>query len=188
MTSSQRVLQVLGTRLGKVSVKEIQEAACLTKDQAYSAVAVLVRRGYAQRRGEGHVKATAEGLKFLQRGEQVHHGPKGPQVLEQDGTSLRSRLWRAIRLLHKATVREVLELAERGDEGNAASNAKDYLNILVRSGHLTRMSRPGTPEPPATTPPSRYCLLRDSGPLAPQWNKRQRRVFDPNTRETFDVA
>lgn len=187
MNTSQAVLKALGSRLGKVPAATLAAETSLSLDRIYSALAVLIRLGFAQKCGEGHAKATAEGLRLLEAGKGIHHGPKGPRALEQDGTSLRSRLWRALRLLHKASVRDLLELAERGTEGNAAMNAKDYLNALVRSGHLSRV-RKGVPEPPATTPPTRYCLVRDTGPMPPQWNKRQRRIYDPNTQESFDVA
>ncbi|WLT30756.1 hypothetical protein [Geothrix sp. PMB-07] len=188
MNASQTVLTAMAAHLGKVSARDLAQETGLGLDNVYSAFAVLTKHGYIQKRGEGFAKLTATGLKLLQAGKTIQSGPKGPRPMEQDGTSLRSRLWRALRLLHKATIKDLLELAERGDEGNASMNAKDYLNALVRSGHLARMTRPGQPDRQAITPPSRYCMVRDTGPLPPQWNKRQKRIFDPNTEESFDVA
>lgn len=187
-TSSQRVLQVLGTRLGVIKTTEIASATGLSCDQVHSGVGTLVRRGYAQRRGEGRVKATAAGLSFLEAGKEINSGPKGPRIVETEGSSLRSRLWRALRLTGKATIAELLELAGRGSERDAEGNAKEYLNALVKSGHVMRMSRRAEPEWPATTGATRYSLVLNTGPKPPQLNRRKKRVFDPNTGETFDVA
>jgi len=187
-TSSQRVLQVLGTRLGVIGAVEIARVTGLTCDQVHSGVGTLVRRGYAQRRGEGRVKATAAGLSFLSAGQEINSGPKGPRLMETEGSNLRGRLWRALRLVQKAAISELLELAARGSEGNAARNAKDYLNALVRSGHLTRLNRRVPAEYPVTIGATRYCLALNTGPLAPQYNRRQKRVFDPNTGKAYDVA
>jgi DNA-binding MarR family transcriptional regulator len=185
------VLAFLGTRLGAVHVREIRKSIDLTEDQVQSALKTLVRRGYVKRLGqigEGRVKATTEGLAFLEAGKAITSGPKGPRVLADDNSSLRSRIWRALRLLHKGTVTEILELAARGCEGNAQSSAKDYLNALVRSGHCMRLSRPGEKtEWPNTVAPTRYCLCLDNGPQAPQWNKRQKRIYDPNIKKVFHV-
>ncbi|HWQ09139.1 MAG TPA: hypothetical protein VN436_08530, partial [Holophaga sp.] len=101
-TSSQRVLQILGTRLGVVGTIEIARATGLTCDQVHSGVGTLIRRGYAQRRGEGHVKATSAGLSFLAAGKEINSGPRGPRITETEDSNLRSRLWRALRLAQKA--------------------------------------------------------------------------------------
>ena len=110
-----------------------------------------MRRGYAERRGDLRVKATAEGLAFLAGGMAITSGPNGPRVMETDATSLRTRLWKAIRLAQKASVSDLLELAARGHEGNAALNAKEYLRALEKSGHLMRLSRRAPSEWPVTT-------------------------------------
>ena len=185
---SQRVLSVLGQRIGIFRVRELREATELSDDQVQGALRTLTQRGYAERRGEGCVKATAEGLRFLAAAKTIKSGPKGPRIMETEGTSLRSRLWRAINIVKKATVAELLELACRGTEANAEDNAKTYFNVLCRSGHLMRMNRRGPTEHPITIGATRYCLVLNTGPLAPQWNRRQKRVFDPNTGQVFDVA
>jgi len=184
-TTSQQVLAVLAQRIGVFQNDEIEEATNLDHEQVKSAIRTLVRRGYAERRGDLRVKATMEGLAFLEAGKAITSGPNGPRVLEMDGTSLRTRIWKAIRLAQKASVSELLELAARGSETNAALNAKEYLRALEKSGHLMRLSRRAPSEWPVTTGESRYCLVLNTGPLAPQFNRRQMRVFDPNTGETF---
>lgn len=186
-TTSQQVLAVLGQCLGVVRNQEIEEATSLDHEQVKSAIRTLVRRGYAERRGELRVKATTEGLAFLEAGNEITSGPNGPRVMETEGTSLRSRIWRAIRLAQKASVSELLELAARGPETNAALNAKEYLRALEKSGHLMRLSRRAPSEWPVTTGESRYVIVLNTGPQAPQFNRRQKRVFDPNTGETFQL-
>ncbi len=188
MSISQRLLAALGTRLGRMHVRELQKATGLSEDQVQDGLQTLVRRGFVKRLGEGNVKATPDGLEWLSQGRAIKPGPQGPHVAETKGTSLRCRLWRAIRLIKKGTVAELLELAERGTEGNAEANAKEYLNALVRSGHLLRLSRKGERQRPNGTSPTRYGLAADSGPLPPQYNRHQKRVFDPNTGRSIDVA
>jgi len=188
MTTSQQVLAALGQRLGVFQNEEIEEATNLDHEQVKTAIRTLVRRGYAERRGDLRVKATAEGLAFLAGGMAITSGPNGPRVMETDATSLRTRLWKAIRLAQKASVSDLLELAARGHEGNAALNAKEYLRALEKSGHLMRLSRRAPSEWPVTTGESRYCLALNTGPLAPQFNRRQKRVFDPNTGKSYDLS
>jgi DNA-binding transcriptional ArsR family regulator len=186
-TVSQRILSLLAQRIGTFLVGEIREALQLSRDQVRHALKTLERRGYAERRGDC-VKATTGGLAFLVAGKEITSGPKGPHVLGIEGTSLRGRLWKALRLAQKASISDLLELAARRSESQAALNAKEYLNALVRSGHLIRLSRRAPSEWPVTTGESRYCLVLYTGPQAPQYNHRQKRVFDPNTGETFDLS
>jgi len=188
ITTSQQVLKILGKRLGTVHVDEIKEATHLSGEQIQGALKTLMRRGFVERRGLGQIKATATGLAFLEVEHEIKPGPTGPRVTENEGTNLRIRLWRALRLAQKATIPELLELAARGSEVNAEVNAKDYLNALVRSGHLIRMSRRAPAEWPTTTGASRYSLILNTGPQAPQYYRRKKRVFDPNTGETFELA
>jgi predicted transcriptional regulator len=187
ITTSQQVLAVLSQRIGIFENQEIEEATNLDHEQVKTAIRTLVRRGFAERRGDLRVKATMAGLVFLEGGKKITSGPKGPRAMDNDGTSLRSRLWKAIRLAQKASASDLLELAARGSEGNAAQNAKEYMRALEKSGHLMRLSRRAPSEWPVTTGESRYCLVLNTGPLAPQFNRRQMRVFDPNTGKTYDL-
>lgn len=191
VSTSQQVLTALAGRLGQMLVAEICEATGLDEEQVQTAIKNLSKRGYVTRlgrRGAGRVKATAQGIAFIKDGGVISSGRRGPRLELDDRSSLRSRLWRALRLIQKGTIAELLELAARGEEGNAHLNAKDYLNALVKTGHVVRMARRGQAEPPAGTTPTRYSLWMDNGPLAPVWNKRQKRVYDPNIRTTFDVV
>ncbi|MBI3130505.1 MAG: hypothetical protein HYZ13_04030 [Acidobacteria bacterium] len=186
--SSQMVLEALNKRLGLFRSQELREMTGLSKDQVHSAISTLVRRGHAERMGEGRVFATKEGLLFLEAGKTITSGPNKPRVIESEGTSLRFRLWKAIRMAQKASVSELLELAARGSEQNARQNARQYLHALVKSGHILLLTRRAASEWPVTTGESRYCLVLNTGPRAPQYNRRQKRIFDPNTGETFDLA
>jgi len=187
-TTSQQVLAALGQRIGVFHVHEIQKMTNLSGEQIQGALKTLVRRGFVERRGTGLIKATAEGWAFLSVENEIKPGPTAPRRSKGGSSNLRDRLWKALRLAQKATIPELLELAARGSEINAALNAKDYLNALVRSGHVIRLTRRAPPVWPATTGASRYCLILDTGPQAPTYNPHRKSVFDPNTGETFDVA
>jgi hypothetical protein len=187
-TTSQQVLDVLGRRIGTFQIREIHEITGLSKNRLQSALRTLTQNGYAERRGRGHIKATAAGLALLEGGEEIKFGPTGPRMAETERMSLRCRLWKALRLAQKGSISDFLELAARGSESDAFGNAKEYLNALVRSGHVMRLTRNVPLEWPATKGESRYCLMLNTGPQAPQYNRRRKRVFDPNTGETHELA
>ena len=141
-----------------------------------------MERKLARRCWKGVYAITPEGLRHIEAGKTITSGPKGPRTSASPfaPSTLRSRLWRALRLKRVASVDELLVLAAKGTEGNAREDAQRYLNALAKAGILDpAYTRSG---------PQRWLLLRDTGPQAPQWNKRQRRVFDPNTGATHDLA
>ena len=176
-----RVLRALvpdPTRLGKVTSRDIRLATGLCKDQVCGAMPGLLARGLVRRCRVGVYAITPAGLRHLEGNKTTTFGPKGPRPIFAP-SSFRARLWRALRLKRVATVDELLVLAAKGTEGNAREDANKYLRALARAGILDpAYTRSG---------PQRWLLLRDTGPRAPQWNKRQKRVFDPNTETTYDL-
>lgn len=182
-STATKLLELLGSRLGRFSHSELMEATGFTAIQVTDGLKTLKRRGFAHLLWRGCHKVTPEGLHHLETGKGITSGPNGPRTMsDETGGNFRSRLWRALRLSKKGSVPELLVLATRGSEGNAEDNAKTYLEALTRAGILIRMSMKGV------NGRTRYLLIRDTGPLAPQWNKRQKRIFDPNTGETLDVT
>ena len=111
----------------------------------------------------------------------ITSGPKGPRVLDLPHTSIRTRVWRALRLCHKGSVRELLVLASQGHEIEPG-HIGNYLAALTKAGYLTRLSQKGEHQQ------IRYLLIRDTGPKAPQWNKRQKRILDANTEDIYELA
>jgi hypothetical protein len=81
-------------------------------------------------------------------------------------------------MLKKATLPEILEIADAGDQTQAGSNLRRYFGLLARAGIVTQLARrePGA----ALTSPgfARWSLLRDLGPKAPI--ARHGGLYDPN--------
>ena len=95
---------------------------------------------------------------------------------------MRDKLWRAMRIKSKATIGELLELADE-DAVAAMSNAQRYCLALQRAGFLRRLRRaPGTR--PTSNGHVRYQLVREqrhqSARTARQWQRLR-----PEHRETF---
>ncbi|WP_257311190.1 hypothetical protein [Geothrix fuzhouensis] len=169
-------------RLGdRVSLRDLAARLELTPTQVRFTLYALMERGLVRHCWKGVYAITPEGLKHLASGKVITSGPKGPHGPSPFAPStLRTRLWRALRLKRVASVDELLVLAAKGTEGNAREDARRYLNALAHVGILDpAYTRSG---------PQRWLLLRDTGPQAPQWNKRQKRVFDPNQGVSYDLA
>lgn len=183
--TADRVLQALAPdaqRLGdRVSLRDLAANLDLSTQQVRFTLYALMDRGLVRRCWKGVYALSPEGEAHLAAGKTITSGPKGPRVPTPFSPStLRTRLWRALRLKRVASVDELLVLAAKGTEGNAREDARRYLNALAKAGILDpAYTRSG---------PQRWLLLRDTGPLAPQWNKRQKRVFDPNDGGTHDLA
>lgn len=177
-----RALQPTPERLGdRVSLRDLAEGLGQTVQQVRFTLYGLMDRGLVRRCWKGVYALTPAGLEHLAEGKGITRGPKGPRIPTPFSPStLRSRLWRALRLKRVASVDELLVLAAKGTEGNAREDARRYLNALAHAGIL---------DPAYTrTGPQRWLLLRDTGPQAPQWNKRQKRIFDPNTSSSYDLT
>lgn len=177
-----RALEPTPDRLGdRVSLRELAHSLGQTTQQVRFTLYALMDRGLVRRCWKGVYALTSAGMDHLAAGKSITSGPKGPRIPTPFSPStLRSRLWRALRLKRVASVDELLVLAAKGTEGNAREDSRRYLNALARAGILDpAYTRSG---------PQRWLLLRDTGPHAPQWNKRQKRIFDPNDGATYDLA
>ncbi|MGE4527983.1 MAG: hypothetical protein AB7D00_06410 [Rhodospirillaceae bacterium] len=172
-----------------LTVAELVAASGLDNRVVVKAAAQLIGRGLADRAEVGCFTLTAEGEAFRASGKEVTSGPKGPltqSYRRARRTTLRDRLWAALRVRRKASIPELLELASNG-EAAALSLAQKYTSALCRSGHLRELRRdPGTA--PTSNGFKRFALIRDTGPEAPLVRVRAREVYDPNTGETYPLG
>jgi hypothetical protein len=144
--------------------------ACLGRLMQRKLVARANKRtGFADRSEPLYV-ATKAGADCVRSGKLITSGPKGALagVRRRDGT-FRQRVWNAFRILKKATLPQLIEIArESGDGDGIESNTLKYMNALVRAGVAARL--PTRERGFALTSPGhvRFALIRDLGPLAPQ--------------------
>ncbi|GAP66296.1 hypothetical protein MBSD_n1600 [Mizugakiibacter sediminis] len=90
----------------------------------------------------------------------------------------RQRLWQAMRIMRQFTVRELMAACEVEERRTVQA----YLSLLRRAGFLRVVHADG-----ARHEPSRYHLIRDSGPHGPSVIHRGRTVWDLNTDKEYPL-
>ncbi len=181
LNPSTAILRAMAGRLGRIAFGALVEDTGLTRLQVRDGLTTLRGRGLAVMAWRGTWKLTPKGAEAAGKGLELKSGPAGPRPVSEVPHHFRSRLWRALRMMRKSTIHGLLVPASSPSDGNPYESAKKYLDALVKAGFVKRM-----PHKDGTR--TIYALVRDSGPLPPQWNKRQGRVYDANTQEVFDVA
>lgn len=127
---------------------------------------------------------TDAGRAFLAAGKRLTSGPRGKQPGKRlYADTLRERVWRAARIKRKFSLPELLEIAARGEDRDAESNAGKYLRALKRAGFLAELPTRARGLAPTSNGCKRYLLVRDTGPQAPRWLPHRGIVFDPNDEQ-----
>lgn len=126
----------------------------------------------------GLYELTDAGRSALSQGQEFASGPVRGSVRRPN--SLRTRAWRAMRIKRKFSVPELCGMLCDGTSADPEGNLEQYVLPLARAGYLADLPRmmDGTP---------RYLLVKDTGPLAPAWNKQRRCLTDPNTGEQITL-
>lgn len=177
-----RVLDACRHYLGRIPYRNLIQDTGLNRLQMRDAMKTLAARGLILRCWRGVIRLTPEGFQALVEEDfTIKSGPTGPRLAGLPQTSIRSRLWRALRVAKKGSLADLLILASQGEEVSKG-DAKKYMNALAAAGYLARL--PAKAENGAT----RYLLVRDTGRVAPQWHKKAKRIHDGNTGETYELA
>ena len=123
-------------------------------------------------------KLTKSGGVALAQGRSIKSGPVRGNVRRPD--SLRARAWRAMRIKRKFSVPELCGMLCDGTATDPEDNLEQYVLPLMQAGYLAALpcAADGTP---------RYLLVKDTGLLAPSWNKQRRCLSDPNTGEQITL-
>lgn len=101
---------------------------------------------------------------------------------------LRNRAWWLIRRRLTFTLMELLDVLATGDERDAPSNLRKYLQALARAGILS-MAEKLVPGPALTSPGAiKYRLEINCGRQAPVWRKSRQEVYDPNTGHIYSIG
>ena len=160
------------------------------ENQFHRAIARLIFRGFASRAERGCYMLTAEGLAFRASGKTLKNGPQGPMTNKtrrnKRQTNSRDLVWRALRILQRATVPQIQELAGDFHPTTIAT----YLYDLALAGYVRILSKRDKTSSTSKLSKgrSRFALIRDTGPDAPRFICDGTKVFDPNTNETADVV
>ena len=183
-----RALVPAAGHLGALTVTELRASTGLTSMQIREAADSLIARSMATRSSRGMLRITTTGLRKAASGTAITSGPNGPKQADERGT-FRNRVWRALRMLKRFTVGDIVRLASSGSEANPQDHAYKYVEALSRAGIISRL--PNRREKSTASLGCRghsiYVLLNDLGPMAPHWNKRLAQVSDPNHGEVFNA-
>lgn len=184
-----KLLQALERAGGTLTTSELAEATGIPRKQIAYDCTRLVARRFIERVATGRFRNTAAGSRLARAGGIVKCGPCRPHTGRRKAPpGLRTRAWRAMALLEKFSVPDLVELAAKGTEANAENNLQRYLRILERAGYVRRLRarEPGTK--PTSNGFLRYMRLKHTGPQAPVLSERKKTLYDPNTRETIKLG
>lgn len=93
---------------------------------------------------------------------------------------LRDGVWAALRIKRKATIPDLLEVADvEGDRDRQHHIVRQYLSWLARAGVVNPLPRLAKREGPGTGLRV-YLLVRDLGPQSPYFDRDKRVVVDRN--------
>lgn len=186
---TEKILGAIGAADDCVTVAEIAAATEVGRRQVARSCGLLLRRGLVARKRRGRYALTEAGRAALEAGAKLRSGPKGAhegRPSPRSGT-FRERLWRALRLLEKATVPELVTLAAKGDERDPVNSAQRFLRVLDRAGYVVPLKRRAPGTAPTSNGHKRWVLVKNTGPLAPVHRQSRKAVFDPNTGQTISI-
>lgn len=149
---------------------------------------ILRRRGLVERLDTGKYRLTASGEQARDEGLRLKSGPSGPHTgRAKRPAPFREAIWKVLRYGEVTTVPDMLSLIPENVHGrDPHSNAWRYLRHLVKAGYVLELAKrdPGTAM--TSNGFKRFRLLNDTGPVAPYWSGKEKRMIDRNIVEEDD--
>jgi DNA-binding transcriptional ArsR family regulator len=190
------VSEKLLTAVGKAAPHEcitearMAELTGLSDRQVENAALKLRKHGLLEKTGQGCHTLTDAGREACVAGAKLRSGPRawtGPKVHKD---SLRTRVWRAMRLRGKFSIPDLEMLVAEGGEKDIASNIRKYLKPLEKAGYIIRMPKREAGTALTSNGHVRWWLLpeKDTGPQAPVHRKVSGTVYDPNTETEVSIC
>jgi hypothetical protein len=192
-------VKTLACPRGCVKHDAIVKHTKLTGRQVATACTKLVEHQYMTREvyandtvKPGCYKLTELGKAALEEGIKLTSGPKGPtgkpKVISD---TVRDRAWRVLRMRRKTSAPELIGLLlDAGCDDATVTRTKNNLNKYLRylhlAGYLIEMRREA-PQSPTSNGAKRFLLTRNTGPLAPIPQPKQKKVFDQNEEKQYDA-
>lgn len=159
----------------------------LKPKQVENATYKLRKHGLITLTEPGCYRITSEGRQALaDEDTNLRSGPHGSSQKERiHKKSLRTRIWRAIRIRKKFSLPELEPLVCTGHERDMRNNAGKYLKALESAGYLIKMKKVEAGTAPTSNGFARWWLPDDknTGPIAPIWRPGKGVIFDPNIGE-----
>lgn len=182
-------IATIKSTLAKQFLGEFKRASVANACQTLVRRELLVQHVYTGMDGTpkkpGCFTLTVAGKAFLAEGRRIASGqPKSGTRVRVIAGGLRLKAWRAMRILQKFSIGDLLTHCVNGTEADATGNVGKYVRALTLAGYLTELRRaPGTSV--TSNGFKRWLLVRDSGPAAPVWNQAAKAVTDANTQTVY---
>ena len=185
--SAATLLQLLDENAECIKIAEIAERTGWPRGQVTRKVDTLRKRGFAERVKTGCYRLTDAGRRAKANATPINSGPAGPHTGRRRPApdSFRSRLWRAHRALRKASIPDLIAMADGETLRDPVSAARCYLKALEGAGYVMKLARRAPGTAPTSNGFHRWLLVKNTGPKAPTWNPDKRELYDPNTGESF---
>lgn len=164
---------------------EMRGLANLDNKQVTKGTLKLLLRGYVERAEAGCFQLTAQGLAAVTSGEVIKGGrykPDTARARKPLANTFRQRVWTAMRMSGTFTIGD-LELAARRDEKGAANVIGYYLRKLAAAGYVVELPVRKAGVHLTSNGFKRFRLLKDTGPIAPVYQEKRKRIFDHNSQE-----
>ncbi|NRA86438.1 MAG: hypothetical protein HRU28_03395 [Rhizobiales bacterium] len=175
-----------------LTIDELQALTDLSRKAISRAATNLIYRGCLERIEKGCYQLTTTGIKHKQSGHKLKSGMIKPRtgVYAPKRQAFRTRLWRAMQILQKFTINELLEIARDGSEKDPINNAQRYVKALTQAEYLILLKRREPSTKLTSNGFKRYSLIRNLGHLPPVLRKaaNQNEIYDRNSKEVFLCA
>lgn len=171
----QTIWTAIKAREGEFTIVDIVAATRLNRSTVYGYLRSLAAAEFLSHREAAVQSQPARWVLIRDNG---FHAPRlrrdGSPSLQGEATA---QMWRSMCALREFSFRDLIENAS---VVIAEATARDYCHHLLAAGYFRVVAKAN----PAQGKVARYRLIRESGPRPPQI-QRVKRVFDPNTGETF---
>ncbi len=191
--TSEQIMQTIGKHMLNecITNARLAELTSLQPKQIENSTGLLKQHGFIEVVEPGCYCITKAGITALESNVSMRSGPKNPhknaRILKD---TLRTRVWRAIRIRQNFSIPELVGLVANGSEKDAESNIGKYLRVLESAGYLIRMRKRlrGTAMTSNGFARWRLDLEKDTGPQAPVWRRGKDTVFDPNNGDEITLT
>jgi hypothetical protein len=174
------ILAALPTEGACMTVEQLEQATGLENVRITRLVTSLDRQGLIQKARWGCYRRTPAGDQALAAGK-VKSGPRSANGVPRRRGGFTDQIWEVLRMMRKATLPEILEIAGTGGIAYPESVAARYLRRLAVAG-VTAVCQNKLPGSAKNSPGfQQHVLVHDLGVKAPIWQPRNRALLDQNT-------
>lgn len=169
-----------------LTVDQLHESLGLERTQITSAVARMIGQEIIERVEIGCYQLTKIGLEAIENGLDIGLGKSKIPIESTNrdmADTVRQRAWNLMRIRSTFSYDELAMAADRGNIKNTRKSIQRYMCKLVAADYVIEFG-PRIPGGKLTSNGFKtFMLVRNTGPLAPTFQEKKRRIFDHNNKE-----